>query len=446
MGPGVSDTQLKPTLFIRRIRPEIGGEILKRWQFMFAGDFGQTGVDNTRGTNETQAARPGVAPSATTARFASAQTTAVRAAVTDVWVNYRALPLFNLQVGQFDAPFTMENRTSDKYLPFMERSLAVRALGIPSNKELGAMVWGEDEGKHLLYSVGVFDGDGQNRLGVDNRADFMGRLFAHPFATFGGPLKDLSFGASFRYGERQQSFVEYDYAPLTTQGGYAFWSPIYSGSKGFTHVIPSGGQLGVAGEIRIPVGDFDVTTELVYVNNRTREAIEGFQATNTERLGAIKGTAYYVTLGWWPFGHRDVNGVPGYENPAHLDFKKQAPRHPLQSLQLLAKWEQLSLKYEGASREGTPDAKGIDGSIKANVFEIGANYWATKHMRLGVNYGINMFPGSAPASPTKAGDPTWSSDQRAVAPGNTIEKGVNDDARNGASVLHELMFRFGVAL
>ena len=446
MGPGVSDTALKPTLMIRRIRPEISGEILKRWSFMFAGDFGQTGIDNARGTNEIQAARPGVAPSATTARFASAQGTAVRAAVTDVFLNYRAVPLFNFQIGQFDAPFSMENRTSDKYLPFMERSLAVRAFGVPTNKELGAMLWGEDEGRHVAYAAGVFGGDGQNRLDVDNRADFFGRVFVHPLSTFGGPLKDLRLGGSVRYGERQQSFVQYDYTPMTTQGGYAFWSPIYNGSKGFTHVLPSGGQLGAAGEIRIPVGDFDVTSELIYINNRTREAVEGFQATNTERLGAMKGTAYYVTLGYWPFGHRDVNGIPGYENPAHLDFKKVAPRRPLQALQLLVKWEQLHAKYESASREGTPDAKNVDGSVKVNVLELGANYWATKHLRLSVNYGLNMFPGAAPSSASKAGDPTWSSDQRAVAPGNTIDKGVNDDARNTASVLHELMFRFAVAL
>ena len=81
-----------------------------------------------------------------------------------------------------------------------------------------------------------------------------------------------------------------------------------------------------------------------------------------------------------------------------------------------------------------------------NVFQLGANYWATKHIRLTVNYNANMFPGAAPSSASKAGDATWTSAQRAVAPGNTIDKGVNDDARNSASVLHELMFRFAVAL
>jgi hypothetical protein len=446
LGPGVSDTLLKPTLFLKRIRPELTGEVLKRWSFMIAGDFGQTGVDNPKGTTEISAAKPGAAPTASTARYASAQPGAVRAGATDVFINYQAIPLFNLQIGQFDAPFTLQNRTSDKYFEFIERPLAVRALGIPTNKELGAMFWGENEGRHLYYSVGVFGGDGQNRLNVDNRVDVMSRVFVHPLSSVGGLLKDVQLGASIRYGERQQSFVEYDYSPFTTQGGYAFWSPVYNGSRGFMHVIPSGGQLGVAGELRIPIDDFDVTSELVYVNNQTREALEGFQAVNTERLGAMKGYSYYVQLGWWPFGNRDINGLPGYENIPHVDFKKPVPRRPRQALQLLAKWEQFRADYQSASRDGVPDAKNIDGVIKANVLELGANYWATKHLRLSVNYGFNMFPGSAPTSAARPGDATQTSDQRAMAPGNTIDKGVNDDARASATVLHELMFRFAIAL
>ena len=66
-----------------------------------------------------------------------------------LWLNW------NGPVPRPDMAFSMENRTSDKYLPFMERSLAVRAFGVPTNKELGAMLWGEDEGRHVAYAAGV---------------------------------------------------------------------------------------------------------------------------------------------------------------------------------------------------------------------------------------------------------------------------------------------------
>jgi phosphate-selective porin len=445
-GPGVADVAtLKPTLFLRRIRPEIGGELFKSWWFSIAGDFGATNYDNRTGTNQTAAANPGTDPTAATAKYAGAQTSRISAAPTDVFLNYRAHPLFNVQVGQFDAPFTMENRTSDKYIPFMERSLAVRDVGIPTNKDIGAMVWGEMKDKYWFYSGGLFNGEGQNRLNTDSRGDVMLRTFVHPMATDKTALKDLQIGGSLRYGSRDTKWTNYDYPGMSTQGGYTFWNPTYTGSEGTTHIIPSGTQFGLAGEVRIPISMFDLTSEVVYISNHTREAQEGYQGSgSTLRRGDIHGVSYYIQAGVW-LGKRDVNGLPGYENMTHVDFSKpDGP--PANSVQLLAKWEQLSLKYASASRVGTVDTKNLDGDIKVNAFSLGANYWATKHIRLSANYVLNMFPDSAPTSATGMGTPVQSSSNRAIAPGNTLGKAVNDDARDNAHSLHEFLLRVAVAL
>ena len=40
-----------------------------------------------------------------------------------MFVNFRAATEFNLTAGQYNAPFMLENMTSDKYTPFMEREL-----------------------------------------------------------------------------------------------------------------------------------------------------------------------------------------------------------------------------------------------------------------------------------------------------------------------------------
>ena len=64
------------------------------------------------------------------------------ATLTDAYIIVDYFTYLKLQVGQFDAPFTLENRTSDKYFDFMERSVAVRAFGVPANKDDGAMLWG----------------------------------------------------------------------------------------------------------------------------------------------------------------------------------------------------------------------------------------------------------------------------------------------------------------
>jgi phosphate-selective porin len=440
-GPGVADTTLKSTLLLRRIRPELSGELFKRVAFQISGDFGTTGVSDFEGTNELRAAAPGETPTVSTARYGSAQGVAVRAGPTDVFLNARICDCLNVQLGQFNAPFTMENRTSDNSTPFMERSLAVRVLGIPSNKELGAMAWGNPFG-WLGYEVGVFMGDGQNRPNIDNRFDTMGRAYVRPLASQRGPLRDLQVGGSVRYGQRDPDYVNYDVVNATTQGGATFWRSVYRGDGGYIHVIPSGAQLGLAGELRIPFDRVDLTGEFVYINNDTREAFEGFQAKNTERLGGFEGFAYYAQVGYWPFGSAYVNGRPGDMRPTHVDLSRpDSP--PKLGLQLLVRWQQLRVRYESAGRAGIVNPQNIDGKIKVDALSLGANFWATKHLRFTVNYVLDMFPGSAPLSPSDPSGPKQSAKQRAVAPGNTQTS--NPSARDTAHSLHELLFRAGVS-
>jgi phosphate-selective porin OprO and OprP len=444
-GSGVSETALKPTLFLRRARPELSGEFFKRWWFMIAGDFGTTAVDNPRGTNETSAAPPGVVPTATTARYNSAELTKVSAAATDVFIDFRAAPWLNLQAGQFDAPFTMENRTSEKWgTPFMERSLTVRDVAVPTQKQLGVMAWGAAFDV-FNYAVGLFDGDGQNRLNVDGQGDIFARVYAMPLVDRADALKNLEVGASVRYGSRDKNFANYDVPALTTQGQYAFWSPTYAGSAGQTHVLYAGSQRGMAFEARIPVSMLDFTTEATYIDKNTREVVEGYQTSQSLRFGGLRGYSYYLEVGFWPLGNRDINGLPGVQNMPHVDFSKQDSATPPRALQLLAKWEQVRLNYSSARHLGSPDPQNMDGDIKVDAFSLGANYWLTKHLRFTINYVLNMFPDSAPAKASPAGGPAWSAKQRAQAPANTLAAGVDDDARSHDHVLHELLARAAVA-
>lgn len=444
-GPGVPDTALKSTLGVRRFRPEFGGEF-GRWQFTMQWDLGAVSIDNPKGTNVSSVPLP-TDPATGTPRYASAQTVGVRSGVADAYVNYRADAAFNVEVGQFDAPFTMENRTSDKSLPFLERSLAVRALGIPTNKEVGVMLWGDFGNRALRYEVAAVTGDGQNRPNLDNRVDGMARVVARPLIDGTSPFKALQFGASARYGTRDKNYVSYDYSAMTTQGGFAFFGNSYkssvvdaSGAKHdrYLHVIPSGTQLGLAGELRVPVGAFDLSGEVVYVSNGTREAVEGYQATNTERYGKLSGLGYYVEASYWLLGDASMIDALGYSTPAHLDFSKVDAPKPKRGFQVLAKYEHLGATYDSASRSGVADAKNVDGDVKVDAVTLGFNYYATKHLRIAANYSYYSFPDSAPSG-------AQTSSQRAVAPGNTLAAGVNDDARANAHSLHEASVRVAVA-
>ncbi|HEX3854667.1 MAG TPA: hypothetical protein VHW01_27075, partial [Polyangiaceae bacterium] len=112
----------------------------------------------------------------------------------------------------------------------MERSMTVRDVAVPTQKQLGVMLWGEAF-KVLNYSVGLFDGEGQNRPNLDSRSDVFARAYLMPLLDRTDALKNLEVGASVRYGTRDPHWVSYDIPALTTQGQYAFWSPTYTSSE-----------------------------------------------------------------------------------------------------------------------------------------------------------------------------------------------------------------------
>jgi phosphate-selective porin len=446
-GSGISNTDLKSTVQLRRLRVNLGGEILNTWQWFVQPEWTAATFDNATGTTETSAAAAGKDPDRSSGTYAPVQGGSVKAALSDAYVNYGPAKIFNIQVGQFQAPFTMENRTSSNTTTFMETSMAVRALGMPLSREIGAMTWGALPKNLFYYSAGVFLGEGPNRPNADNRADAIMRYYVRPLARSAGAIKEAQLGVSFKWGMREKDRVAYDYSAMTTGGGYAFWKPTYndsvtdpasSNTKGrLVHIIPSGAQTGIAAELRVPFHRFDLRSEFVYVRNNTREAVDGYQVTNTERLGTLKGYGYYVQLGYWIWGKPFLTGAPGEARPPHADLNQPDPGAPPQAVELAVRWEQLRVAYDGSERNGKLDAKNIDGDIKVDAFSVGATYWATRHLRVTLDYGYYHFPGSAAG---KSG--TGSADERALAPGNRV-KDVNASSRQNAHALHELTARLG---
>ncbi len=451
-GPGVGASAvgsgLVPTFFLRRARPELAGEFLGRWQWMVAGEWGRTAVSNGNGQSETTicTASTKTGALACALRSAPVEAPSYSAQPTDVFINFRAARLFNLEAGQLKIPFTLENRTSENYTPFLESSLPVRTLGAPLVRDIGVMAWGETEGSSLHYELGIFDGDGPNTPNQDGNFDGIGRVFAHPFAATGSALSSLQIGASGHYGVRSAKTVGYDYPALTTQEGYAFWKPTYIDSNGnLIHILPSNAQTTMAGELYWPVSIVDVTAEVVYADHDTREARDGYQTAYpfTERYGSMKGCSYYTQVAIWLLGDRQYVRRPGYVDPAHIDFA--APLPPSRnSIELLAKFEQLRLTYASAGRAGVANAKSPDGDIDVSVVSLGANLWATRRVRVSLNYDLNLFPGSEPVTPSAIGEPRQTSLQRATAPAQLVAIGADDGAREAAHTLHELSARVAV--
>ncbi len=448
LGRGVTQlpagSSMNPGFFIRRARVEFSAEF-KKWQAVMMAELGPTTIDNTNARGATLDCVPDAATREKTCspRSSAVDSPAQRAAIINGYINYAAASWFNAQVGQFRIPFTLEHRTGVNVIPFLDRSMTVRLVGPPTGRDLGAMVWGDGPSRTFHYGVALLTGDGADRTNVDARFDGTGRIVVRPFATSDSSLlKDLQIGGSLRGGSRDNKLVGYDVSPLTTQGGYAYWRPTYrDAQQKLIHIIPSGLQLAYAGEVYAPLGRFDVTGEMVGINHHTREAEDGFQLTGTSaRFGAMRGFGYYAHIGIWALGGREVLPKPGYMGPPHVDFTKtiKLPEH---SLQLVARWEQIRIRYSGADREGVGDAKTPDGDIRVDALGLGANYFFTRHIRVTLNYFHYWFPSSAPTTPSSPGAPQQTANQRAVAPAQGLDKGVDDDARNSAHGLHEVNLR-----
>src|SRR6059036_1313348 len=148
-------TALKDRFRLRRARINLTGDFAEQFDFKLEGDFEQSD-----GLNSSRTAFEG----------------------TDIFVNWHQFPWAQIKVGQWKAPFGLEQTTPDTSLYIIERSLPTGA--ITPERQLGVQLWGKPlasiwpEQKDLLaYYAGIFNGNGRNITNNDNN-NFMyvGRL------------------------------------------------------------------------------------------------------------------------------------------------------------------------------------------------------------------------------------------------------------------------------
>jgi phosphate-selective porin OprO/OprP len=154
-------TALKDRFRLRRARINLIGDFAEQFDFKVEGDFEQS---------------DGLSP-----------TTRTGFSATDIFVNWHRLPEANFKVGQWKAPFGLEQITPDATIFTIERSLPTGAL--TPERQIGVMLWGKPlanvlpEQKDLVtYYAGMFNGNGRNFNNNDNN-EFMyvGRLELLPF-------------------------------------------------------------------------------------------------------------------------------------------------------------------------------------------------------------------------------------------------------------------------
>jgi phosphate-selective porin OprO/OprP len=165
---------IKDRFRLRRARVNLTGDFAEQFDFKVEGDFGQND-----GTNNNRTAFSG----------------------TDIWLNWHQFPGAQIKIGQFKAPFGLDQLTPDTSLYTIERTLPTGA--ITPDRQIGVQLWGMPftniwpRQKDLLtYYAGIFNGNGKNTTVNDNN-NFMyvGRLESTLFKDVFGKGSFLKLGA-----------------------------------------------------------------------------------------------------------------------------------------------------------------------------------------------------------------------------------------------------------
>jgi phosphate-selective porin len=369
----IASSSYKSTFLVKRARLELFGWIGSRFGFSIAGDFAAA------------------IPAAANPVAASAQSATDDYVLVAPFVGkWRDALLF--QLGQFDAPFTLENRTSDKYFDLVERSNTVRAFGIPSNKEVGLMAHGLLPNKLVYYSLGVFNGDGQNFKNIDSSFDVMGRAWIAPFALLkGSVLSEITVGGSFWVGNRAETLA---LGSQSTAAGFKYldtgkWTSA-ADAKTPLELHQNGNLRAYAVELDAPIAHkYGARFELVYKNQRLGE--EDVTSAASGKLSwvtaaRLKGWSLYGQVWAWVIGDDRIVGRPGLQLPGRID--KMAVQRPRHGLQLVARVERLDEKItsdDATNATGDP----LVGRTRLTSMQLGATYWYTKRFRAMFNYDLN---------------------------------------------------------
>jgi phosphate-selective porin O/P len=310
--------------------------------------------------------------------------------------NYVALAPFGyrfmLQAGQFDVPFTLENRTADAYTMFIERSMTARSLGAPRNKEVGVMLHGLLGDGVFYYSGGIFNGDGPDFRNLDNQPDAIGRIALSPLAGSEGIFRRLSVGGSAWYGRH---VLGPTFPVQATPGGVRFLAPRWvTGQPARTLEMREHGTVAAfGGELTIPFGThFGVRGEGVYKRQQLAEVDVTSSTGPVTALGSatLDGVSGYGELWLWLAGDDRMLPTPGLELPLRIEGRyRRAFEDGLM----------LAIRGEFLKEDLVSNQPALGNPTRATTRVIsgtaGVNYWRGAFARISINYVANMWSGTS---------------------------------------------------
>jgi phosphate-selective porin OprO/OprP len=216
---------------------------------------------------------------------------ALRAQMTDGFINWNRDPAANVRAGQFKTPFGFEQLYGDPRLFTAERSLVNDRLTL--SRQLGAQVGGDLLEKRASYAVGAFNGNSVNNNFNDNdKFAWVGRLSGIPWQHGSGD-RAMSWsvgGNAFKTDDTalaQPSDFRFDSTPATADRDNLF----------------SGERRGLGLDTQLVAGPFELWAEVLSVR---------WSPESRRPRTHLDSDGWYVQASWYAVPKR-VQVVGKYE-------------------------------------------------------------------------------------------------------------------------------------
>ena len=214
--------------------------------------------------------------------------------IRDLYVQWNGWRDLSLRVGQMKVPFDVQRVVSSSSLQLVDRSLATLELNL--DRDIGFLLFSDDLfgwGKRLKYAVGIWQGDGRNRIGTNIGLLYTARVSFHPFGGLDEKVEgDIERSSKFR---------------LAIGGGIARnnETPRPRSTYGTPYKLPGGfDYTHGTGDVHVKWHGFSLLAE-VYVR----------QADTDSRTGVVNGATLteYSRSGWGWFAQAGMFATPWLE-------------------------------------------------------------------------------------------------------------------------------------
>jgi phosphate-selective porin OprO/OprP len=322
-----SSTSGPDSFFIRQARMETSGKFYKQFEFKVQVDF-PTGTSTTSGTLQ------------------------------DTYVGWVPFPEFNLRVGQFKEPFSLQETMSTRFIDFIERANLTR---LAPGQDIGIMVHGKPWGGTVSYELGLFNGQGRALLDTNDEKEVAGRLRVTPFRESESVFwKGLRVGVAATYGsEDARSFAD-----LTTTETAIRFLDVDS------DVRMDDQKSRVGAEALWRIGPVSLSGEYVKMLTDMREA-------QPVRTADISADAWYVAASWLS-KPQETRVVPA--KPFDLSAGTWG------ALEFAARYGQIEFEEEIFRAFFANDTDTRTSTNEVNTFTAGFNWWLRQNLRISLDY------------------------------------------------------------